>query len=140
MMNAKKVMHNIFIKIRKFLLTKAAIWIALSIGLALFSKFIVPNILATLEDHFLTLLATSLVLNIVLIALLWFIYKRSQFKLKYGLYWNKKKKPYCPNCKIPITVDKSGAQDYHCKKCQNSYTLKNKAGNIITPEQALAEL
>jgi hypothetical protein len=45
----------------------------------------------------LSLLGLSLLLNLVLLALVWLLSKKPQFRLKYGIYWDKNKNPYCPS-------------------------------------------
>ncbi len=89
-----------------------------------------------------SLLLASLALNILLVVLFWVLYKKSEFKLKYGIYWDKDKNPHCPNCKIPIAgyAKYQTGTGYYCEPCKKIFPLQDASGNNINPDQAVSEL
>ena len=84
----------------------------------------------------------SLALNIILLAIFWVTRKKSEFKLKYGIYWDSDKNPHCPACKIPTGAynEYQAGWGYYCKPCGKIFPLTDAAGNDIKPAQVLAEL
>jgi hypothetical protein len=105
-----------------------------------------PAIKASINNKLLwPLLTLSVILNILLCAFVLLL--RPKFKLKFGVYWNRKKDPYCSNCEIPLSNNFNILNmrlpmepDYICQRCKGSFYLQNMLNNRITPEQALKEL
>lgn len=62
--------------------------------------------------------------------------------LKYGIYWDKNKNPYCPVCEKPVAYDQWQYETwgYYCKPCKFTYELRDALGNKLQPEKALLEL
>lgn len=60
---------------------------------------------------------------------------RRGLRLKYGIYWDKAKNPYCPVCKKPVSygeyVEGFG---YYCKPCSHVYPLADASGKEYTPK------
>ena len=114
------------------------IWVASKVGPA-----ILPALEANLSKSLLvTILLGSLSLNIVFVVLFLVLYKKPEFKLKYGIYWDTNKNPHCPNCKIPISAYNKyqSGWGYYCKPCGKIFPITDAEGNDIKPEQALREL
>ena len=136
-------------RVKETIITRSAEGLALSVSVIVIwacSK-IGPAILPALESSLsksllVTLLLASFALNFVFLLLFWITRKKSDFKLKYGIYWDSDKNPHCPNCKIPIGAysEYQTGWGYYCKPCGNIYPLTNAAGTDIKPEQAVAEL
>jgi transposase-like protein len=119
-------------------LTAILIWVSTKVG-----PVIMPALESNLSKSILvSLLFASLALNLVFLIIFWVIYKKPQFKLKYGIYWDSDKNPHCPNCKIPIAAYGSyqGSKGYYCKPCKKVFTLQDASGNDIEPQQAISEL
>ncbi|WP_345978898.1 hypothetical protein [Sulfurimonas sp. HSL3-2] len=136
-------------KVKEALIARAAEGLALSVSVILIwvSFKVGPAILPALEASLsksllISVLLASLALNIIFLALFWVTRKKSEFQLKYGIYWDKDKNPHCPNCKIPIGAYNKyhAGWGYYCKPCKNIYPLTDAAGNNIKPEQAVSEL
>ena len=56
-----------------------------------------------------------------------------------GIYWDKKKNPYCPSCKIPVSKYgeyNCGDWGYWCNVCKSVFNLADASGNPIKPEDA----
>lgn len=77
----------------------------------------------------------------------------NKLTLKYGIFWDKKKNPYCPQCQKPVSYNKNfstGEKDvkgstlrsagYFCKSCSHIYPLVDGNGYPLKPEQVLSEL
>jgi hypothetical protein len=136
-------------RVRESIISKAAEALALSVSVIVIwacSK-IGPAILPALESSLsksllLTLFLASLALNIVFLAIFWVTRKKSDFKLKYGIYWDSDKNPHCPNCKIPVGAygEYDAGWGYYCKPCGKIFTVTDAAGNDIKPDQVLSEL
>lgn len=102
-------------RVKESIVTRAAEGLAVSVTIIVIwavSK-IGPAVLPSLESNLsksllLSLFLASMALNLVLVVLFWVIFKRAEFKLKYGIYWDSAKNPHCPNCKIPV----AGFGDY----------------------------
>jgi len=94
------------------------------------------------EHGQLSLILVDLELNIVFLVLFWILHKKPEFKLKYGIYWDKEKNPHCPNCKIPIGryADYTHGKGYLCRACNKIFSLADPSGNHVNPEQAISEL
>jgi len=91
----------------------------------------------------LTLLLGSLAFNIVFLIVFWVTRNNNDMTLKYGIYWDSKCNPHCPNCKIPIGGYSDGytsGAGYYCKPCGKVFPLSDAHGNDINPEVALKEL
>ena len=138
-------------KVENAFVSKAAEGVAVAIGVLVIwvGTKLAPIVVPALEEKLpketlVSLLLASLGLNLVIVILFWILNKKpsSEFKLKYGIYWDKDKNPHCPNCKIPI-----GAYSqyhvgfgYYCKPCGKVFSLTDASGNDIKPEQVIKEL
>ena len=137
-------------RVKETLINRAAEGLALSVSIILIwaASKIGPVVLPILESSLsksllVTLLLASFALNFIFLVLFWVTRKKSEFKLKYGIYWDKDKNPHCPNCKIPIGAYgsyQSGGKGYYCKPCGKIFSLTDASGNHIEPEQAVSEL
>lgn len=137
-------------RVKEALITRAAEGLAVSVSVILIwvcsqvGPIILPVLESTLPKALLVnSLLASLGLNIVVLILFWFLRKKTEFKLKYGIYWDKEKNPHCPNCKIPIGgygEYHTGGKGYYCKPCGKIFPLTDAAGNHIDPAQAVSEL
>jgi hypothetical protein len=136
-------------KVKETLINRAAEGLALSVSIILIwvcSK-VGPAILPSLESNLsksllITLVMASLALNIVFLVMFWIFYKKTEFRLKYGIYWDAAKNPHCPNCKIPIGAysQYQAGWGYCCKPCGKIFPLTDADGTDIKPEQVIAEL
>lgn len=137
-------------KVKNSIVSRAAEGLAVSVSVIIIwiSSKIVPAIFPLIESSLtksllVSLLFASLALNIIFLVLFWIFQKKSDFKLKYGVYWDKDKNPHCPNCKIPLAAyDKyhSSGWGYYCNPCNNVFPLKDANGTDIKPQQAIIEL
>ena len=79
-------------------------------------------------------------LNLVLLTYL-FLKRDGGLKLKYGIYWDKAKNPYCPLCKNPVFygqyADKTG---YHCKPCNHIFKLVDATGKTYLPNAVFEKI
>lgn len=113
-------------------------WVVVEIA-----PILLPSIEAVATKKLLlSLLGLSLLLNLALLALVWFLSNKSQFRLKYGIYWDKYKNPHCPSCKTPLAAYGSytSGKGYYCKPCKKIFPLADATGNNIDPKAALNEL
>lgn len=118
--------------------TVIVIWVASQIG-----PVILPALESSLSKSLLvSLLLGSLALNVVFVILFWVLRKKPEFTLKYGIYWDSDKNPYCPNCKTPIAgyASYQSGKGYYCNSCKKVFPLQDSAGNDIDPNQAISEL
>jgi hypothetical protein len=130
--------NSIIAKIAEILVISVIAWISSKI----IPKFW-PSITAISSETLAPVLIGSIAINIILVAILFISNKEEDLKLKYGIYWDKNKNPFCPNCKIPIgAYDEYYMDDtgYRCKSCEKIFPLTNAKGEQITPEQAIKEL
>ncbi|MGO4891466.1 hypothetical protein [Flavobacterium sp. W21_SRS_FM6] len=138
-------------KVANALISKTAEGVAVAVALILIwcGGKLAPIITPIIEEKapkelLISLLFGSLALNLLLLILFWALNrKKSEFRLKYGIYWDKEKNPHCPNCKIPIGGYNSystGGVGYYCKPCGKIFPLTDSSGNDIKPEQAVSEL
>lgn len=114
------------------------IWVASKVG-----PVVVAALEASLSKSLLvTLLLGSLALNLIILALFWVTTKKPEFTLKYGIYWDSKKNPHCPNCKKPIAgySKYQVGTGYYCKPCNKIFPLQDVNGKDVNPEQAMNEL
>jgi len=114
------------------------IWAAIKIA-----PVVLPAIESNLSKELtVSLLLASLALNIIFAILFWVLHKKSEFKLKYNIYWDNEKNPHCPNCKIPIGGynEYQTGKGYYCKPCGKIFPLTDANGNDIKPQQAINEL
>jgi hypothetical protein len=119
-------------------LTVLLVWAAYQVAPA-----VLPAIEAvTSKRALLALLVTSLVLNFVFVLVAFFSSKKAEFRIKYGIYWDREKNPHCPACKIPIGgyAEYSAGKGYYCKPCNKIFRLTDVAGKDIDPMQAVSEL
>lgn len=139
-----------FDKLKDALAERAAEAIAasLTVVLAWAAYQIAPAILPAIESAvskrvLLALLVTSAALNVVFLAIAWYLSKGDGLRLKYGVYWDKQKNPHCPSCKKPISAYDSyqfHGKGYYCKPCNQVFPLTDVHGNKIEPAQAVSEL
>jgi hypothetical protein len=61
---------------------------------------------------------TALILFATILALVIYLVFDKRLKLKYGLYWDRKKNPRCPSCKKPLQV--YNYCTYHCLACDKN--------------------
>ena len=137
-------------KVKDSLASRAAEGIAASLTVLLVwaAYEVAPAVLpaieaATSKKVLLALLITSLALNVVFALVVWIGSKKEQFRLKYGIYWDKYKNPHCPACKIPVTAYsdyQAYGKGYYCKPCEKVFALADAAGRDIDPAKALEEL
>jgi len=136
-------------KLKDSITSKAAegLAVAASIIVLWAATKITPVVLPAIEsglskEVMVSLLLSSLALNIVLVILFWVLHKKPEFKLKYGIYWDKDKNPHCPNCKIPIGAysEYSAGNGYYYKPCGKIFPLTDANGNDINPQQVIDEL
>jgi len=136
-------------KVKSSIVSRAAEGLAVSISVIIIwiSSKIVPIILPVIESSLdksllVSLLFASMALNIIILVIFWIFQKKSNFKLKYGIYWDKDKNPHCPNCKIPVTeyADHPEGWGYNCRACNKFFSLADMNGTDIKPQQAISEL
>lgn len=137
-------------KLKDSIISKAAEGLATAASIVVLwaSTKIAPVVLPAIESALskevtVSLLLASLALNIVLVILFWGLYRKPEFKLKYGIYWDKQKNSHCPSCKIPIVAyDDYGIKGtgFYCKPCNKVFPLQNVSGNAIKPKEAIKEL
>ena len=111
-------------------------WISSKITIIIFPaiKTISNNILAEI-------VVGSIIFNIFLLFYIWI--KRDKLQLKYGIYWDKNKNPFCPKCKIPLGAYDNYYMDdigYLCKSCNKVYPLIGNMGKKIKYEQIEGEI
>lgn len=136
-------------RVKESIVNRAAEALAVSVSVILIwvvSK-VAPIIMPALESNIskpllLSLFLASLALNLVFVVLFWVTRKTSEFRLKYGIYWDTDKNPHCPNCKIPIAgyAEYQTGTGYYCKPCKKVFPLQDAAGNNILPSKAIGEL
>ena len=90
----------------------------------------------------LALFISSLLLNIVLAIVIWATKKKGKFILKYGIYWDKNKNPYCPSCKTPLAAygRYTLGLGYYCRACRKEFPLADSTGKDVNPADAIKEL
>lgn len=52
-------------------------------------------------------------------------YISSALILKFGVYWDKKYNPICPNCKTPLSMSGAGSNILRCLKCKEDINLRD---------------
>ena len=98
---------------------------------------------AATKKLLLSLLVLSAILNLLFLALILLLSKNDSFKLKYGIYWDKKKNPHCPSCQKPVAAYgnyQSSGKGYYCKPCKQVFPLADASGKEVSPERAISEL
>jgi hypothetical protein len=121
----------------------AAITVLLAWAISEISPVLLPSIEAAASKNLLlSLLILSAVLNLVFLALVWLLSKKEQFRLKYGIYWDKGKNPHCPSCKTPLAAygKYQAGKGYYCKPCNKIFPLADASGKDIDPKTAQDEL
>ena len=84
-------------------------------------------------------LTISMSLNLVFAAWILGLKRASMLKLRFGVYWDREKNPYCPSCKSPL----SGYSEYHegngfmCSQCDKIILLMAKDGSNLPYRQAM---
>lgn len=80
-------------------------------------------------------LLLSILTNIVLGALIYRAYRRPEFELRYGIYWDSGRNPHCPVCKKPVYYDTwhMHGTGYFCKPCNKVTPLKDAHGKEVQP-------
>ena len=89
------------------------------------------------------ILAMSMMFAVVLLAFLVPLLMEDKKTLLGGIYWDKKKTPYCPSCKTPVSKYGDfnyGDKGYWCNVCKAVFTLADASGNSIEPEAARRQL
>ena len=136
-------------KVKDSIVSRAAegLAVACSIILLWAASKIAPVIMPAIESALskeivVSLLLASLALNLILVILFWVLHKKPEFKVKYGIYWDKEKNPHCPNCKIPIGGygNYGAGKGYYCKPCGKTFPLTDASGKDIDPQQVINEL
>lgn len=82
----------------------------------------------------LTLIMFSIFLILLLVSLVFYFLIKDKLTLKYGVYWDKDKNPYCPCCKKPVHADEwvsINGFGYRCNDCNYNVALKDYLGNRI---------
>lgn len=106
-----------------------------------------PVVLPLLESHLsnqvlVALLLASLAVNALLALIIYLLSRKPAFKLKYGIYWDSEKNPYCPACQKPGVA--YGAyqvgKGYFCKPCKKVFPLADASGNDIDPADVIKQL
>lgn len=122
----------------------ASITVLLGWAVSEIAPILLPSIEAVATKKLLlSLLGLSLLLNLALLALIWLLSKKPpQFRLKYGIYWDKDKNPHCPSCKTPVAAynEYQSGKGYYCKPCKKVFPLADASGNDIDPKIAINEL
>jgi hypothetical protein len=97
---------------------------------------------AATKKLLLSLFGLSLLLNLMLLALVWFLSRGSQLRLKYGIYWDRSKNPHCPSCKTPLAAygHYQTGRSYYCKACKKPFPLADATGRHMNPTDVLNEL
>lgn len=142
---------NLKEKIENAFISKAAEGVAVAVGVLVIwvGKKLAPVLLPALEqklqkDVLVSIMLASLALNLLILLLFWILTKssKSEFELRYGIYWDKNKNPHCPNCKIPVGAYShyQAGWGYYCKPCGKIFPLTDAVGNDVKPEKVLAEL
>lgn len=141
---------NFFLRLKDALVNRAAESIAASMtALIAWSLYkllpaLLPSLLSALSmPILLSLLGTSLLMNFVFLIIVWVNESKREFRLKYGIYWDKDKNPHCPSCKIPLAAFGSyqmGGTGYYCKPCKQVFPLADATGKNIDPTSAMGEL
>jgi hypothetical protein len=140
---------NVTDKIKDSIVSKAAEGLALSVSaIVIWTGIqIAPVVLPAIEGNIpkttlISLLLASLALNIILVVVFWIFNRKPELALKYGIYWDGRKNPHCPSCKIPISGygNYQAGKGYYCKPCKKIFPLCDASGNDVNPEQAIREL
>jgi hypothetical protein len=65
-----------------------------------------------------------------------------KLKLRFGVYWDKKKNPHCPGCKKPISDYRQYGTHfgYGCMSCNRTILLERADGTPITAQEAMNSL
>lgn len=86
----------------------------------------------------------SILSNLVFLAYLFDLHRKSRkngLELHFGIYWDKKKNPYCPNCKTLLIYHHDNEYNkYHtfeCIKCNKEMSAKDINGNYLSLKQAI---
>jgi len=89
-------------RIRESIISKAGGSLAILVGFLLIwiAKKIAPIVLPVIQqklpaDVLVSIILTSLLLNLIFLVIFWLFYKKQEFRLKYGIYWDKNKNPHC---------------------------------------------
>lgn len=111
---------------------------------ALLGPYIAPAIAKVPPVAFAPVLLLSLLVNAILALLLYSATRKpkSEYRLKYGIYWDKEKNPHCPVCKVPVVYGEyvGHGRVYYCTSCKKFHRLADANGKGIEPAQVLAEL
>ena len=118
--------------------------IAITVLLGWIFSFIAPAIknaiLAEVSVQvFLPVLLLSLLINLVLLVVLFLVVRKhdNSLELRYGVYWDKQRNPYCPVCQKPVLYDDWGVGGigYYCQPCKQVTSLQDGQGNKKKPNQ-----
>ena len=88
------------------------------------------------------LLLASLLVNILLALLTYWVTRKLPLRLKYGIYWDKDKNPPCPGCQRPVAAygEYGAGWGYYCKPCGKLFPLADAGGNDKKPADVVLEL
>ena len=88
------------------------------------------------------ILGTTALLAMSLLLLAFIYLKNMQsLKLRYGIYWDKIKNPYCPKCKTPLVTRSKAtplADVFFCPCCDRPVSPHNEKLQTISREKALS--
>lgn len=90
----------------------------------------------------LALMLASLLINVLLALLIYYVTRKSPLRLKYGIYWDKERNPHCPACEKPVAAygEYNSGWGYYCKPCGKVFPLADAAGNDKQPADVVREL
>ncbi|WP_303759321.1 hypothetical protein [Alcanivorax jadensis] len=120
----------------------AAIFILLAWAFSILGPPIWEAIAKNVPPHLIfPVLLLSVLLNLILGAFLYSTNKAPEFKLLYGIYWDKERNPHCPSCKKPVYYDSwhMHGDGYYCKPCNKVTPLKDANGKEIKPNEVFGE-
>lgn len=83
------------------------------------------------KDIALLMLGETLIIILILLAFIFVLFK---YKLKFGIYWDKKHNPHCPSCKHPLRVQGVlySSFNLYCVNCKQSLSIRDDDGNTMT--------
>lgn len=90
-----------------------------------------------------SLVCLSMLISLALLAFLLPKLGEERRTLLGGIYWDKKKNPYCPSCKTPVAKYGEfnfGDQGYYCSVCKEVFVLADASGKPIAPAEAQSRL
>lgn len=120
---------------------------AVSVLLVWVAHQLSPVVLPLIESHLsnqvlVALLLASLAVNVLLALLIYVLSRKPVFKLKYGIYWDTERNPYCPSCQKPVAAygEYQAGRGYFCKPCGKLFPLADASGNDMNPAEVIKQL